>query len=108
MKRLLLAQLLLGLIPTVNAGIVYMVKHGPINLEVRCQDGMAEHQIWHMDKRGNVRTLNLKGHGNEYFKNPELIPSNIYKSVTGTLCSSRQLTEKEIEAYDKKFNEKES
>ena len=104
MKRLLLAPLLLGLIPTANAGVVYMVKHGPINIEVRCQDGLAEHQIWHMDEKGKVQTLNLKGHGNEYFKNPEVIPSNIYKSVEGTSCSSRQLSKKEIEAYDKKFD----
>jgi hypothetical protein len=31
-----------------------------------------------MDLRGKVQKLNLKGHGKEYFENPELIPSNIY------------------------------
>jgi len=103
MKLLLLAPLLLGLIPSANARVVYIVNHGRINIEERCQDGKADHQIWHMDVRGKVQKLNLKGHGNKYFKNPELIPSDIYKSQNGYLCSQRQLTKKEREAYDKKF-----
>ena len=103
MKRLLLAPLLLGLIPTANARVVYIVNHGRINIEERCQDGKAIHQIWHMDVSGKVQKLNLKGHRNKYFKNPELIPSRIYKSERGYLCSQRQLTKKEIEAYDNKF-----
>jgi len=103
MKRLLLAPLLLGLIPSANARVVYIVNHGRINIEERCQDGKALHQIWHMDVSGKVQKLNLKGHGNKYFKNPELIPSNINKSEKGYLCSQRQLTRKEREAYDNKF-----
>ena len=103
MKRLLLAHLFLGLIPTANARVVYIVNHGRINIEERCQDGKAIHQIWHMDIRGKVQKLNLEGHGNKYFKNPELIPSNIYKTEKGYLCSQRQLTGKEIKAYDNKF-----
>ncbi len=103
MKRLLLAPLLLGLIPTANARVVYIVNHGRINIEERCQEGKAIHQIWHIDVSGKLQELNLKGHGNKYFKNPELIPSGIYKSERGYLCSQRQLTKKEIEAYDNKF-----
>ena len=103
MKRLLLLPFLLGLIPTANARVVYIVNHGRINIEERCQDGKADHQIWHMDVSGKVQKLNLKGHGNKYFKNPELIPSNINKSEKGYLCSQRQLTRKEREAYDNKF-----
>ena len=103
MKRLLLLCLLFELIPSAQARVVYIVNHGRINIEERCQDGKAVHQIWHMDVRGKVQKLNLKGHGNEYFKNPELIPSNIYKSEKGYLCSQRQLTKKEREAYDQKF-----
>ena len=103
MKRLLLAHLLLGLIPSANARVVYIVNHGRINIEERCQDGKALHQIWYMDVNGKVQKLNLKGHKNKYFKNPELIPSDIYKSEKGYLCSQRQLTKKEREAYDKKF-----
>ena len=103
MKRLLLLPFLFGLIPTANARVVYIVNHGRINIEERCQDGKAIHQIWHMDVSGKVQELNLKGHGNKYFKNPELIPSRIYKSEKGYLCSQRQLTKNEREAYDKKF-----
>ena len=103
MKSLLLVSLLFGLIPSANARVVYIVNHGRINIEERCQDGEAVHQIWHMDVSGKIQKLNLKGNGNKYFKNPELIPSNIYKSEKGYLCSQRQLTKKEIKAYDKKF-----
>ena len=103
MKRLLLLILSFGLIPSAQARVVYIVNHGRINIEERCQDGKAVHQIWHMDVRGKVQKLNLKGHGNEYFKNPELIPSDINRSDKGYLCSQRQLTKKEREAYDNKF-----
>ena len=103
MKRLLLLTLLFRLIPSAQASVIYILNHGRINIESRCQDGKAEHQIWHMDVRGKVQKLNLKGNGNDYFKNPELIPSNIYKSDKGYLCSQRQLTNKEREEYDKKF-----
>ena len=103
MKNIILLIISFGLVPEVNARVVYIVNHGRINIESRCQDGKAEHQIWHMDVRGKVQKLNLKGHGNNYFKNPELIPSDIYKVDEGYLCSQRQLTKKEIEAYDKKF-----
>ena len=103
MKRLLLFPFLLGFIPVANARVVYIVNHGRINIEERCQDGKAVHQIWHMDVNGKVQKLNLKGHKNKYFKNPELIPSDIYKSEEGYLCSQRQLTRKERKAYDNKF-----
>jgi len=96
--------IVLASIPAANARVVYIVNHGRINIEERCQDGKALHQIWHMDVRGKVQELILKGHGNKYFKNPELIPSNIYKSEKGYLCSQRQLTKEEREAYDKRFD----
>ncbi|MBO8232388.1 hypothetical protein CU311_06800 [Prochlorococcus marinus str. MU1402] len=72
--------------------MVYIVNHGRINIKERCQDGKAVHQIWHMDVKGKVQKLNIKRHGNKYFKNPELIPSNINKSDKGYLCSQRKLT----------------
>ena len=102
MNKLLLI-ILFALIPSANARVIYIVNHGRINIEERCQDGKALHQIWHMDLSGKVQKLNLKGHGNKYFKNPELIPSDIYKSEKGYLFSQRQLTKNEREAYDKKF-----
>ena len=103
MKSLILLPLLFGLIPTANADVRYIVNHGRINIEVRCQDGMASHELQHMDERGKIQTLKLKGDGEEYFKNPELIPSGIYVSENNILCSQRQLTKDEIEAYDDKF-----
>ena len=103
MKRFFLPTFLLALIYPAQARVIYIVNFGRINIEERCHDGKADHQIWHMDVRGQVQKLNLKGHGNKYFKNPELIPSEIYKSEKGYLCSQRQLTKKEREAYDKKF-----
>ena len=103
MKRFFLPTFLLALIYPAQARVIYIVNFGRINIEERCHDGKADHQIWHMDVRGKVQKLDLKGHENEYFKNPELIPSDIYKSEKGYLCSQRQLTRKEIEAYDNKF-----
>ena len=103
MKRFFLPTFLLALIYPAQARVIYIVNFGRINIEERCHDGKADHQIWHMDVRGKVQKLNLKGHGNEYFKNPELIPSDINKSYKGYLCSQRQLTKKEIKAYDNKF-----
>ena len=103
MKCIFLLPFLLGLIPDAQARVVYIVNFGRINIEERCQDGKADHQVWHMDVRGEIQKLNLKGQGDEYFKNPELIPSDIRKSEKGYLCSQRQLTKLEIKAYDKKF-----
>ena len=103
MKRFFLPTFLLALIYPAQARVIYIVNFGRINIEERCHDGKADHQIWHMDVKGKVQKLDLKGHGNEYFKNPELIPSDIYKSEKGYLCSQRQLTKKEREAYDQKF-----
>ena len=103
MKCLFLLPFLLGLIPDAQARVVYIVNFGRINIEERCQDGKADHQGWHMDVRGEIQKLTLKGQGDEYFKNPELIPSDIRKSEIGYLCSQRQLTKSEIKAYDKKF-----
>ena len=103
MKCLFLLPFLLGLIPDAQARVVYIVNFGRINIEERCKDGKADHQVWHMDVRGEIQKLNLKGQGDEYFKNPELIPSDIRKSEKGYLCSQRQLTKSEIKAYGKKF-----
>ena len=95
---------LFGLIPKANASFLYIVNHEGINIESRCQDGKAEYQIWHIDVGGKLQKLNLKGHGKEYYKNPELIPRNIYKSEKGFLCSKRQLRKKESETYDRYFH----
>ena len=95
---------LFGLIPTANASFLYIVNHEGINIELKCQDGNSDHQIWHIDVGGKVQKLNLKGHGTENFKNPTLRVRNIYKSEKGFLCSQRKLTKKQAEAYDRFFH----
>ena len=87
MKRLLLLILSFGLIPSAQARVVYITNFGRIHIEERCQDGKPDHQVWHMDVRGEIQKLNLKGQGDEYFKNPELIPSDTYKSEKGYIES---------------------
>ena len=104
MKRLSLLTLFFGLIPSAQASVIYIVNHGRINIESRCQDGKAEHQIWHIDDGGKVQKLNLKGHGSDGYKNPKLRARNVYKSEKGFLCSQRQLTKKEGEAFDRFFH----
>ena len=95
---------LFGLIPTANASFIYIVDHEGINIESKCQDGKADHQIWHIEVGGKMKKLNLKGHGKENFKNPKLKARNIYKSEKGFLCSQRQLTKKQAESYDRYFH----
>ena len=102
MKLLLLIPLLFGLIPSVQSRVVYITNFGRIHIEERCKDGKPDHQIWFMDGGGKITRYDLKGQGNEYFKNPELIPSGIRKTENGYLCSQRQLTKKEIKAYEQK------
>lgn len=111
LKRILMTRMnkfillcLFGLIPTGNASFLYIVNHEGINIESKCQDGKAEHQIWHIDDEGKVQKLNLKGHGTDSFKIPKLKARNIYKSEKGFLCSQRQLTKKEGEAFDRFFH----
>ena len=58
MKQLFFLTLVFGLIPTANARVVFIVNHGRINIEERCQDGKADHQVWHMDVRGKIQKLN--------------------------------------------------
>ena len=59
MKRLLLLILSFGLIPSAQARVVYITNFGRINIEERCTDGKADHQIWYMDVRGKRKILNL-------------------------------------------------
>ena len=104
MKCLLIAPILLGLIPSVHATVFYNLLHDRnIFVEARCQDGKADHYISHLDEKNGFQVIYLKGHGDEYFKYPELIPFDFYTSRGGHTCSSRPLTKQEIEAYSKKF-----
>ena len=101
MKSYLVLLLLLGLIPQTKASVRYIPNSGKIKIEVRCEDGLDEHHISYMDERGKTKILELKGTGNEYFKKPELHPTNIYVS-RGYFCSQRQMSRKEADAYIKK------
>ena len=101
MKRLLLLTFLFGLISNVEASVRYIPNSGRIKIEVRCQDGLAEHHISYMDERGKTKILELQGNGDEYFKNPELHPTDIFVS-RGYFCSQRQMSRKEADAYIKK------
>tara|TARA_B100000212_G_scaffold158623_1_gene119136 strand:+ start:343 stop:669 length:327 start_codon:yes stop_codon:yes gene_type:complete len=105
MKRLLLPLLAALALPnTSNASVFYNLLHDRnIYVEARCQDGKAKHYIFHLDEKNGVQILNLKGDGEDYFKYPELIPVDFYTSRGGHTCSSRPLTQQEIEAYSEKF-----
>ena len=66
MKRLLLAPLLLGLIPTANAGI-YIYPFFKKGIEVRCLDNEPKHLI--SFKAGRV--MKFEDDGEEKYKFPE-------------------------------------
>ena len=66
MKSYLVLFLLLGLIPQAKASVRYIPNSGRIKIEVRCQDGLAEHHISYMDERGKTKILELQGNGDEY------------------------------------------
>ena len=101
MKLLLALFILFGLTPQIKSSVRYIPNSGRIKIEVRCQDGLAEHHISYMDERGKTKILELQGNGDEYFKNPELHPTDIFVS-RGYFCSQRQMSRKEADAYIKK------
>ena len=104
MKRLLLAPLLLGLIPSANAGI-YIYPNFKKGIEVRCLDNEPKHLI--SFKAGRV--MKFEDYGDDKYKFPEvyLYPKKTNKqysyfpSTAGTKCSYRKLTRKEREDYRK-------
>ena len=103
MKYLFLAPLLLGLIPTANAGVYYYpnysVKDGVKTLEeggvkVVCADGKANNIV--ELKAG--RTMQLKGHGEDKYKYPKLAmswPYGRYANAQNIPCFYKYQTEKE-------------
>ena len=104
MKLLLLAPLLLGLIPSANAGI-YIYPNFKKGIEVRCLDNEPKHLI--SFKSG--RAMKFEDYGDDKFKFPEvyLFPEKTNKqysyfpSTAGTKCSYRKLSRKEREHYRK-------
>ena len=100
MNRLLLAPLLLGLIPSANAGI-YIYPFFNKGIEVRCADDEPKHLI--SFKSGRV--MKFEDYGDEKYKFPKsfLWPEKTDKRylyfpiIAGTQSSSRELTKKERE-----------
>ncbi|MDC3234129.1 hypothetical protein OA980_01095 [Prochlorococcus sp. AH-716-A06] len=104
MKRFLLGTILLGLIPSANAGI-YIYPNFKKGIEVRCLDNEPKHLI--SFKSG--RAMKFEDYGDDKFKFPEvyLFPEKTNKqysyfpSTAGTKCSYRKLSRKEREHYRK-------
>ena len=104
MKRFLLGTLLLGLIPSANAGI-YIYPNFKKGIEVRCLDNAPKHLI--SFKAGRV--MKFEDYGDDKYKFPEvyLYPEKTNKqyfyfpSTAGTKCSYRKLSRKEREDYRK-------
>ena len=104
MKHLLLAPLLLGFIPTANAGI-YIYPFFKKGIEVRCSDNEPKHLI--SFKAGRV--MKFEDYGEEKYRWPEtyLFPEkpnkdySYFPSTAGTRCSYRKLTRKERDDYRK-------
>ena len=104
MKRFLIAPLLLGLIPSANAGI-YIYPFFNEGIEVRCADNEPKHLI--SFKAGRV--MKFEDYGDEKYKFPEtyLFPEkpndkySYFPSTAGTKCSYRKLTRKERDDYRK-------
>ena len=104
MKRLLIAPLLLGLIPSANAGI-YIYPFFNKGIEVRCLDNEPKHLI--SFKSGRV--MKFKDYGDDKYKFPDvyLFPEKTNKqysnfpSTAASKCSYRKLTRQEREYYRK-------
>ena len=105
MKRLLIAPLLLGLIPSANAGI-YIYPNFKKGIEVRCLDNEPKHLI--SFKAGSV--MKFKDYGDDKYKFPEvyLYPEktnnqySYFPSTAGTKCSFRKLSKKEKKFFVKR------
>ena len=104
MKKLLLLPILLGLIPTANAGI-YIYPFFNKGIEVRCADDEPKHLI--SFKSGRV--MKFEDYGDEKYKFPKtyLFPQesnndySYFPSTAGTRCSYRKLTKNERKDYIK-------
>ena len=105
MKRFLLAPLLLGLIPSANAGI-YIYPFFNEGIEVRCADNEPKHLI--SFKAGRV--MKFEDDGDEKYKFPEtyLFPEkpndkySYFPSTAGSKCSYRKLSKKEKKFFVKR------
>ena len=96
MKRLLLAPLLLGLIPSANAGVYYYLNYSDKgSIKVKCVDGKANHLV----DSGSGTTVYLKGHGQSKYKNPEMsmkFPFGRWANSENNMCVYKYLDDDEI------------
>ena len=74
MKNLLLLPLLLGLIPSANAGVYYYPNYQKSGIKVKCDDDKPNHIV----ELKEGKTVTLKGHGKRKFKNPEITMESPY------------------------------
>ena len=117
MKRLLLASLLLGLIPTANAGVYYYPERNESGIKVICDDTLSLHRLRFDDGTEYA----LKGDGKRKYRNRKFAtnkltgrwanPKNIWCEYVGlskdemlpVLCRAGLKTDKGIWS-DNKIN----
>ena len=97
MKRLLLAPLLLGLIPSANAGVYYYLNYSDKgSIKVKCADGKANHLVdvgW--------QEIQLEGHGESKYKNPEMsmeFPYGRWANPENNMCVYKYLDDDQHES----------
>ena len=92
MKRLLLASLLLGLIPSANAGVYYYLNYSDKgSIKVKCADGKANHLVY-----AERNKIQLEGHGESKYKNPEMsmeFPYGRWANPENNMCVYKYLDE---------------
>ena len=93
-KRLLLASLLLGLIPSANAGVYYYLDSSysdKSSIKVKCADGKANHLVY-----VGRNKIQLEGHGESKYKNPEMsmeFPYGRWANPENNMCVYKYLDE---------------
>ena len=96
MKRLLLASLLLGLIPSANAGVYYYLDSSYIDKsakKVKCADGKANHLVY-----AERNKIQLEGHGESKYKNPEMsmeFPYGRWANPENNMCVYKYLDDEQ-------------
>ena len=68
MKNLLRLSLLLGLIPSTNAGVYYYLNYQKSGIKVKCADGKPNHIV----ELKEGRTIEIKGHGRRKYKHQDM------------------------------------
>ena len=92
MKRLLFIPLLLGFIPSANAGVYYYLDYSDKgSIKVKCADGKANHLV-----DAGWQEIQLEGHGESKYKNPEMsmeFPYGRWANPENNMCVYKYLSE---------------